>query len=213
ARLGGIDVAQLLRIQAEIIDHRPGTAGRIARAEIAVDVVLAEPGILDRALGDLRMELRGGFVRRMPGRVLIDPGNVVLALDGQNTALRWRFFLQGFSDAPGRYWQARKYSVAREGSRWTQVHRTLVSRTRCNAPALLRRAGTHAATRIIATWAPALQRAASGRCFASPGKRCATSGARELRSGKIVKVICPTTQAISFFSKSIPFSRNQPHAK
>jgi hypothetical protein len=29
------------------------------------------------------VELRGGFVRRMPGRVLVDPGNVGLALDGQ----------------------------------------------------------------------------------------------------------------------------------
>ncbi len=35
---------------------------------------------------------------------------------------------------------------------------TLVSRTRCNALALLRRAGTHLATEHGAAWAPALQR-------------------------------------------------------
>ncbi|APO52550.1 hypothetical protein BD122_19806 [Bradyrhizobium diazoefficiens] len=121
AGLGGIDVAELFGVEAEIVDHRPGAAGRVARAEIAVDIVLAEPGILDRALGDLGVELGGGFVRRMPGRVFVDPGNVGLALDGQNRGLRSRFLLPRFSEPHWPCWQARKYSVGREGSRWAQV--------------------------------------------------------------------------------------------
>ena len=56
AGLGGIDVADL---EAEVIDHRPKAAGGVAGAEIAVDVGLGEPGILERALGDLGMQLRG----------------------------------------------------------------------------------------------------------------------------------------------------------
>src|ERR1700739_2296534 len=39
------------------------------------------------------MKLCGGFIRCMPGRMLVDPGNVGLALDGQ-IILRWRFFSQ-----------------------------------------------------------------------------------------------------------------------
>ncbi|MGY4371568.1 hypothetical protein ACVW1A_007633 [Bradyrhizobium sp. LB1.3] len=96
AGFGGIDVAELFGIQAEIIDHRPGAAGRVARAEIAVNIVLAEPGILDRALGDLGMKLSGGFVRRMPGRVFKNPGNVGLALDGQNFRSPLAFLLAPF---------------------------------------------------------------------------------------------------------------------
>src|SRR6185312_10030561 len=90
-------------------------------AEIAVDVVLRDPGILDRALCNFGMKLGGGFVRRMPGRVFVDPGNVGLALDGQNRGLRWRFLLLRFSEPHRADWQARKYSVAREGSGWAQV--------------------------------------------------------------------------------------------
>src|SRR3569832_788163 len=56
----------------------------------------------------------------------------------------------------------------------------LVSRRRCSALALLRRAGTQDAERCADIWAPALQRTANGRCCASPEKRCAASGARDL---------------------------------
>ncbi len=56
AGLGGIDVTDL---QSEVIDHRPKAAGGVAGAEIAVDIGFGEPGIFDRALGDLGMQLRG----------------------------------------------------------------------------------------------------------------------------------------------------------
>ena len=56
AGLGGIDVANL---EAEVIDHRPQAAGSVAGAEIAVDVGFGKPGILDRPLGDLGVQLRG----------------------------------------------------------------------------------------------------------------------------------------------------------
>ena len=46
-------------LEAEVIDHRPKAAGGVAGAEIAVDVGFGEPGILDRALGDLGVQLRG----------------------------------------------------------------------------------------------------------------------------------------------------------
>ena len=75
----GIRAVDMSNLQAEIIDHRPGAAGRVAGKEVAVDIVLAEPRILDGPFGDLGVELGGGFVRRMPGRVFIDPGNVGLA--------------------------------------------------------------------------------------------------------------------------------------
>ena len=55
ARFGGIDVAYL---QPEVIDHRPGPAGGVAGAEIAVDIGLGQPGIFNRTLGDLGVQLR-----------------------------------------------------------------------------------------------------------------------------------------------------------
>src|SRR4051794_33683091 len=94
-------MAEFLGVEAEIIDHRPGAARGIARAEIAVDIVLAEPGILDRALGDLGVKLGGGFVRRVPGRVFVDPRNVGLALDGQNFRSPLAFLLGSFFLNPG----------------------------------------------------------------------------------------------------------------
>ena len=49
----------MANLEAEVIDHRPKAAGGVAGAEIAVDIGLGEPGILDRTLGDLGMQLRG----------------------------------------------------------------------------------------------------------------------------------------------------------
>src|ERR1700679_3320685 len=83
AGFGGIDVAHL---EAEVIDHRPGAAGGVAGAEKAVDIGPGQTGIFDRALGDLAMELCGGFVGCMPGRMLVDPGDIGLALDTQYVA-------------------------------------------------------------------------------------------------------------------------------
>ena len=108
AGLGGIDVADF---QAEIIDHRPGAARGVAGAEIAVDIVLGQPGILDRALGDLGVELGGGFVGCMPGRMLVNPGNVGLALDGQMRSPLAFLISSGFLGLYGRPWQAPRYSA------------------------------------------------------------------------------------------------------
>ena len=79
-----IDVA---RFQPHVLDHghRP-EAGRIAGAEIAVDVVLAEAGIVQRALGHLGVDLRQRDVRRQPRRMLVDAGNVGFALDAHRRA-------------------------------------------------------------------------------------------------------------------------------
>jgi hypothetical protein len=61
------------------------------------------------------MELRGGFIGCVPGRMFVDPGNVGPALDGQ-IVLRWRFLsVHVFSDVSREPWQAMKYSVRREG--------------------------------------------------------------------------------------------------
>src|ERR1700688_3412905 len=67
------------------------------------------------------MELRGGFIGCMPGGMLVDPGEIGLALDAQ-LVLRWRFlFASGFCGLPRQAWQAPKYSVRRDCSHWTQV--------------------------------------------------------------------------------------------
>src|SRR5947207_166933 len=91
--LRGIDVAHP---QAEIIDHWPGTARSVAGAEIAVDIGLAQPGVFDRAPGDFGMQLRGGFVGRIPGWMLVNPGDIGLALDAQYGAPLAFFFSSGF---------------------------------------------------------------------------------------------------------------------
>ncbi len=189
AGLGGIDVAELLGVQPEIIDHRPGAAGRVARAEIAVDIVLGEPGILDRALRDLGVQLGGGFVRRMPGRVFVDPGNVGLALDGQNRGLRSRFFLALFSEPRWPDWQARKYSVGREGSGLAQVGQSW------SAPLLPRRHCERS---------EAIQESFRGRI--SGLLRCA----RNDGDSKTLKVFCPTAQATFRFIGIRRFRENNP---
>jgi len=112
AGLGGIDVAHL---QTEIIDHRPGTAGSIAGAEIAVDIAFGQPRVFNRALGDFSMQLRRGFIGCMPGWMLVNPGDVGLALDTQCGAPLAFFVFQRFSGPSEQPWQAMKYSVRRDG--------------------------------------------------------------------------------------------------
>ena len=87
ARIGGIEMTHL---EAEVIDHRHRPAGGITGAKITVDIGFGQPCVFDRTLGDLGVQLRGGFIGCVPGRMLIDPGNVGFALDGQ-IVLRWRF--------------------------------------------------------------------------------------------------------------------------
>src|SRR6185312_6184188 len=152
-------------------------------AEIAVDVVLRDPGILDRALCNFGMKLGGGFVRRMPGRVFVDPGNIGLALDGQNVrSPRSRFFLLRFSEPRGPAWQARKYSVGREGSGLAQVGANLVC---------LQVGIASAAKQSRSLSADALL-----DCFAALAMTNATT--------KILKVFCPTAQGIFFFYENNP---------
>ena len=80
AGIGRIDMAEL---QAHVLDHRQAAeARRIARsAEIAVDVALAQSGIVERALGDLGMQLRQRRVWRFSRRVLVGPDDVGFALE------------------------------------------------------------------------------------------------------------------------------------
>ena len=109
--LRGIDVAHP---KAEIIDHWPGTTRSVAGAEIAVDIAFRQPGVFNRALGDFGMQLRGGFIGCMPGWVLVDPGDVGLALDAQYGAPLGVFLFQCFSGPSEQPWQAVKYSVRRD---------------------------------------------------------------------------------------------------
>src|SRR4051812_17535627 len=103
----------MAHLEAKIIDHRPSPAGRIAGAEIAINIGLGQAGVFQCALGDFSMKLRSGFIGRMPGWMLVDPRDVGLALDGQFGAplallvtIPGRFL--GLSGGP---WQAVKYSV------------------------------------------------------------------------------------------------------
>jgi hypothetical protein len=67
------------------------------------------------------MELCGGFIRCVPGRMLVDPGDVGLALDRQNGTPLAFLDPESFSGLSEGPWQARKYSVRRDNSHWTQV--------------------------------------------------------------------------------------------
>jgi hypothetical protein len=80
AELGGFGVA---KFQIHIFRHGGGSRSRrVAGAEITVDVVTRQAGVLERAQRDLGMKLRHRLVRRMPGRVLEGAGNIGFALDG-----------------------------------------------------------------------------------------------------------------------------------
>src|SRR6202035_1470571 len=99
---------EMADLQAEVIDHRHRPSRGVAGAEIAIDIGLGETGVFQRALGDFGMELRGGFIGCMPGGMLVDPGDVGLALDRQSGSplvflVRWRFLWPvgaGLASAP-----------------------------------------------------------------------------------------------------------------
>jgi len=79
AALGGVDMAQF---QAQVFGDRGGAqTGRVAGAEIAVHVVLGEARILQRALGALGVDLRGGLVGGVAERMLVGAHDVGLALN------------------------------------------------------------------------------------------------------------------------------------
>ena len=79
-RIGCVDVAET---EAHVVDHRQSAeARRIARsAKVAVDIALAQPGIVERPLCNLCMQLRQRLVWRLAGRVLIGPSDVGLPLE------------------------------------------------------------------------------------------------------------------------------------
>src|SRR5437764_15315210 len=84
-------------LQAQIVDHRHHPARSVASAEITVDIGLGQACVFQRAFGDLGMQLCGRFIRCMPGRMLVNTGEVSLALDTQ-VVLRWRcLFAKVFS--------------------------------------------------------------------------------------------------------------------
>ena len=116
AGIGGIEMAYL---EAEIIGHRHHPAGGVAGAEIAVDIGLGQPGVLQRALGDFGMQLRGGFIGCMPGRMLVNPGQIGLALDTQSRP-PLVFLPSGFLAFRGRLGKGRNIP-------WDEIKQSLTS--------------------------------------------------------------------------------------
>src|SRR5260370_33977320 len=77
--MGRIHVPQF---EAHVIGHRQRSQSRcIAGTEIAVDVALAEAGVLDGSLGRRGMQLGGRLVLGLACRVLINPDDIGLVLD------------------------------------------------------------------------------------------------------------------------------------
>src|SRR3954462_2235025 len=92
------------------------------------------------------MELRGGFFRCMPGRMLIDPGEVGLALDAQ-IALRWRFLSPMFSRLSGLPWQASRTRNRKQPSRATECELPWLAKP--PRPLSPRNVGTHGAVSLV----------------------------------------------------------------
>src|SRR5260370_38381816 len=103
--------------QAQIIGHRHDAAGGVTGAEITVNVGLGQSGVFQRAFGDFGVELCGGFIGCMPGWMLVNPGEIGLALDTQLWLSAGVSSSQRFSRLSGLPWQAPKYSVRRDEKR------------------------------------------------------------------------------------------------
>src|SRR5262249_13941909 len=72
----------MAEFQAHIVGHRQGPEPRrVAGAEIAVDVALAETGILDRPLSRLGVKLGERFAVGLACRMLINPDDISLPSD------------------------------------------------------------------------------------------------------------------------------------
>ena len=70
------------KFQVHIFRHGGGSrSGRVAGAEITVDVVARQAGVLERAERDFGMELRHRLVRRVPRRMLEGAGDVSFTVD------------------------------------------------------------------------------------------------------------------------------------
>src|SRR5262245_21469798 len=94
AGVSGVDMAEL---QAHVLAHRQtAEAWRVARGtEIAVNIALAEPGVVERALGDLGMQLRQRLVWRLSRRVLVGTDDVGFSIKAHSaltsTLVYWQF--------------------------------------------------------------------------------------------------------------------------
>ena len=74
AAFGRVDVAQL---QAQVLGHRRGAEPwRIARAEVGVDVVLRQAGVVERALGHVGVQAHDRQLVGLAGRVLVGADDV-----------------------------------------------------------------------------------------------------------------------------------------
>ena len=80
--------------------------------EEAVDILMRETSILERAFGDFGMQLCGGFVRRVPSRMLIDARDIGLALDTQSSLRLVLCPSSVFSDWSAKTWQATTFHAA-----------------------------------------------------------------------------------------------------
>jgi hypothetical protein len=86
AGIGRLHVAQA---EAEVVRHRQGSqARRVARAEIAVDVIALQPRVLERALRYFGVQLRDRFVLGLAGRMLVGPDDAGLSLDAHHRHFR-----------------------------------------------------------------------------------------------------------------------------
>ncbi len=85
AGLGGVDVAQA---EAHVVGHgEAAQPGRVARAEVAVHVVLGEPGVGERAAGHLRVELGQRDPVRLAGGMLEGADDAGLVPDAHDRSL------------------------------------------------------------------------------------------------------------------------------
>src|SRR5437867_2795861 len=99
--------------------------------------------------------------------MLVDPGNVGFALDGQ-IVLRWRFFVQVFSGLSPPPWQAPKYSAERDSSDWTQLGMIISGNRIRSWPRICQRVPAARRARVVPGRSPLRDERAQGR----PGARC-----------------------------------------
>ena len=87
-RAAGVRGVHVAELESQVVGHRQRSEpGRVARAEVAVDVVLGEPGVRERAPRDLGVELGDRLVVRLARGVLERADDVGLALDGHRRAV------------------------------------------------------------------------------------------------------------------------------
>ena len=99
AGLRGVHVAHL---EPQVVEHRQRTQPRrVAGAEVAVDLLAVEPGVGQRAVRDLGVQLRGRLVRRLARRMLERPGDAGFSLDRHRMAAAFDLALSSTLIASG----------------------------------------------------------------------------------------------------------------